>query len=245
MTVNHGTAKKVYGWLESLHWKAFPARCALCGASGLTRLEICRGCRDDLPWQRRACERCGERLPGADGAAAPVCGRCRRRPPPFDRTRAAFGYEAPVSHLLRELKFRGRLANGRLLGELMAEALAAHPEPRPDLLVPVPLHPARQRRRGFNQAVELARPLAVRLGIPLGASLCRRVRNTAPQSELGARQRHGNVRRAFAVTAHAPSHVAIVDDVMTSASTVGALATVLRRSGARRIEIWVCARASG
>lgn len=245
MTVNHGMVFKVYGWLESLHWAAFPARCALCGAAGLTRREICRGCRDDLPWQQQACDRCGERLPGAGGPGAPVCGRCRRRPPPFDRTRAVFAYEAPVSHLLREFKFRGRLPNGRLLGDLMAGALAAHTGPLPDRVVPVPLHPARQRRRGFNQAMELARPVADRLGVPLAPSLCRRVRNTMPQSELGGSQRRGNVRRAFAVTAPAPPHVAIVDDVMTSTSTAAALATSLRRAGARRIEVWVCARASG
>jgi len=150
-----------------------------------------------------------------------------------------------VSHLIRELKFRGRLANARLLGDLMAGALAASAAPPPDLIVPVPLHPARQRRRGFNQAVELARPVSVRLGIPLAPSLCRRVRNTAPQSQLDGSYRRRNVRRAFAIAAASPPRVAIVDDVMTSASTVAALAAVLRRGGARRVEVWVCARASG
>lgn len=112
--------------------------------------EICPGCLRDLPWHRHACARCARSLPLGTSSPRPLCGRCQRRPPAFDQAVAAFTYEPPVSHLLRELKFHGRLAHARLLGELMADRLTQRFGPQPQLLLPVPLHPARQRRRGFN-----------------------------------------------------------------------------------------------
>jgi len=116
--------------------------------------------------------------------------------------------------------------------------------PRPDAIVPVPLHPSRLRRRGYDQALELAKPIARELGIPLLANALQRVRATAPQSELDAGARQRNLRRAFAVKdgAELPAHVALIDDVMTTGATLNAAAKVLRRAGVARVDAWVCAR---
>jgi len=229
----------VYNWLRPALSVLLPHHCRLCGASGQADRDLCRGCQRDLPYLETACERCGLAL-APD--SPPLCGRCLRRPPPFDRVIAPLRYAAPADTLIHEFKFRGRLASGRLLADLMADAL--HPQPRPQLLLPVPLHPRRLRERGFNQANELARQLGRRLGIPCDSKLLQRLRDTPAQHDLPAKQRRGNIRRAFALNGalHA-RHVAVIDDVMTTGHTVGEIARVLRRAGARRVEIWVAARA--
>ena len=113
----------------------------------------------------------------------------------------------------------------------------------PELLLPVPLHPKRLRERGFNQALEIARPLGRRFQIPVEARACRRIRATRPQSELALAERRGNLRGAFAVRgALTARHLAIVDDVVTTGATVSALARVLLRQGVQRVDVWAVAR---
>jgi ComF family protein len=148
-----------------------------------------------------------------------------------------------VDFLIKQLKFHGHLAVARLLGEWLGECLEKQNRPLPDCIIPVPLHPVRLRERGFNQALELARPIARHLGLAVQASALRRIRHTLPQSLIDAQVRHSNVRGAFIVD---PSlsvrHVAVVDDVITTGSTVGETARILRTAGVTEIEIWACAR---
>ena len=213
-----------------------PARCLVCGEGGHQGQDLCEACREALPFNRVACRRCALPL-----AAAGVCGACVRTPPPFAASRAAFVYSFPLDRLLPRLKFHGDLAAGRLLSQLMVEALA--PAPRPMALVPVPLHPSRLRQRGYDQALELARPLARALGVPLRADTLRRVRATAAQSELDAATRRHNVRGAFVARAgQLPGHVALVDDVMTTGATLAECAGALHRAGVERVDVWVAAR---
>lgn len=173
---------------------------------------------------------------------AQACGRCLRRPPPLERVIAACVYARPLDRLLPRFKFHGDLAAGRLLGQLMIQACSS--VPHPGALVPVPLHRARLRKRGYDQALELARPLARAFGLPLRADALLRCRPTAPQSELSALQRRRNVRQAFAVCPDRPlpAYVTLVDDVMTTGATLHAAATALRRAGVQRVDAWVCAR---
>jgi ComF family protein len=178
------------------------------------------------------------------GAAGLRCGRCQQHPPPFDQTTALYHYQPPLDFLLKRLKFSRDPGMGPLVASLLARALLPRPAPLPGLLVPMPLHPARQRERGYNQAVEIARPLARTLGIRLDHGLCRRVRRTEAQSLLGTTARRLNVRNAFAVTGPPTAyHVAIVDDVMTTGCTAGELARTLKAAGVKKIEVWVIARA--
>jgi ComF family protein len=155
---------------------------------------------------------------------------------------AACVYSAPLDGLLPRFKFHLDLAAGRLLAQLLTEACAD--APRPQALVPVPLHRARLRRRGYDQALELAKPLARALDLPLQSRLLQRVRPTVPQSELSAAARRRNLRDAFAVdvVAALPAHVVLVDDVMTTGATLHAAARALRRAGVARVDAWVCAR---
>lgn len=230
-------ALKVDGWLRKAVRSVFPPRCLLCGETGANGRDLCLACTAALPWNASACLRCALPLP-----TPATCGACLQKPPPMAETHAAFVYGFPLDRLVPRLKFHNDLAAGRLLSGLMAEALGALP--RPAALVPVPLHHARLGRRGYDQALELAAPLARRLRIPLLADTLQRTRATSPQSELDAVARQRNLRRAFAVRPHAslPDHVVLIDDVMTTGATLEAAAKTLLRAGASRVDAWVCAR---
>lgn len=151
-----------------------------------------------------------------------------------------------MDFLIRRLKFNGRLSHARLLSELFADALVERGSPWPDCIVPVPLHPLRLRERGFNQALELARTTAHCLQIPLLAKGLRRIRYTTPQTRLDTRARQTNPLGAFVLN-HSlrGSRIALIDDVMTTASTVSECARILRAGGAADIEVWIIARAGG
>lgn len=224
--------------LAALCGRLWPVHCPVCREPADPGRDLCPACLRDLPWNRCACLRCGLPLP----LPAPVCGHCLRHPPPLDETRAVFRYAPPLDRLLPRLKFHADLAAGRICAGWMAEALAD--APRPQALVPLPLHRVRLRGRGFDQTLELARPLARALALPLREDLLIRVRDTAPQSRLDAPARRRNLRGAFLVRGDRPppAHVALVDDVMTTGATLHAAAETLRRAGVARVDAWVCAR---
>ncbi len=220
----------------------FPPTCILCGAPGCGGRDLCAGCAADLPTNRDCCPRCALPL---DRPLPPgtVCGVCGRRPPPFDRCIAALRYETPIPALIGAAKFRGRLASARLLGQLLAEAVRVRGTALPEVLVPVPLHPARLSQRGYNQSLEIARATGHALGLPVDARCCQRVTATQPQTGLDEAARRRNIRGAFAARMPGPwARVAILDNVVTTGSTVAELSRVLLRAGAREIEVWAAAR---
>lgn len=203
-------------------------------------LDLCRGCREDLPRNRRACRICADLLP-----APGLCGHCQTHGSSLDQVVAPYLYQPPMDHLLTGLKFRGQLHHAPLLAELLIEELRHQVDPLPEALVPVPLHEQRIRQRGYNQALEIARPVARTLGIPLHWSLVRRRRATPPQSGLNEASRRRNVQDAFEYPHKEPipfSHVAILDDVMTTGSTVEVLARLLKHHGVSTVSAWICAR---
>ncbi|MCF6209422.1 MAG: ComF family protein [Gammaproteobacteria bacterium] len=214
----------------------------LCGERGASGLDLCHACRLDLPIIEAACARCAIPLPVAHQHGS-LCGQCQTEPPAFTHCLAPFAYHAPLDHLLKDLKFNRRLVLARTLGGLMAQWLEGRTDGLPERIIPVPLHPARLRERGFNQSLELARPIARRLKLPLDTHSCRRLRNTPPQAELPAEQRHNNLKGAFGVRQKLAGRVAIIDDVMTTGYTVQELARTLRDAGAAQVDVWVCARA--
>lgn len=219
----------VLGWL-------YPERCHVCGGRGGP---WCAPCRTVLPAVGRACGCCGVAITGGER-----CGACQRAPPPLAATVAPFRYAPPLDGLVHRFKYGGRLELARALGLLLAEHIEQRPAPLPELLVPVPLHRRRLRERGFNQSLELCRVLSRRLDIPYRRGGVLRNRATRSQAGLARRARAANVRGAFTVAAgFGAAHVAVVDDVITSGHTVGALARALRNAGARSIEAWALARA--
>jgi ComF family protein len=236
--VNPAAARAVDGRLRRWLGTAWPSRCLACGEPGADGRDLCRACAATLPWNRSACAACALPLP----MPAPACGTCLGRRRALASITAACVYARPLDRLLPRFKFHGDLAAGRLLSQLM---LADGRVPPPSaVLLPVPLHAARLRSRGYDQALELARPLARALALDLRVDVLRRRHATAAQSELDAAQRRRNVRGAFAVRADRPLpvHVVLVDDVMTTGATVQAAALALRRAGVARVDAWVCAR---
>ncbi|MBK9132305.1 MAG: ComF family protein [Gammaproteobacteria bacterium] len=228
----------VYGWPRSGGGSGW---CALCGQH-CDDLGLCPGCQADLPYQGPACRRCA--LPLAASAGG-LCGGCLIAPPPYDEVVAIFDYAEPVDIMIQRLKFDGRLIYARILGKIMAIELERRGARLPRMILPVPLHPDRLAARGFNQAVEIARPLVARYGIRLARTLCLRTRATAEQTGLDAVARRRNMRRAFSVTSSmAGADVVLLDDVMTTGSTLESLALAVRRAGAQRVAVWVCARAA-
>jgi ComF family protein len=155
---------------------------------------------------------------------------------------APFAYGAPLDRYIHALKYRGARTLGRALGLLLAERLRAEPL-RADAVVAVPLHPRRLRERGYNQAAEIARTLARRLGLPLLSSAAHRSADRTSQISLDARERYANTVNAFVATRPlAGLRLAIVDDVITTGATVNALAAALAAAGASHVEAWAVAR---
>ncbi|PIF09906.1 ComF family protein [Janthinobacterium sp. 13] len=220
-----------------------PAQCALCGM-GCPEV-LCSPCRAQYLTQGRPrCRQCANPLDDA----ARLCGRCVRQRPAYDATVTAFDYAAPVDQLLLQLKFGARLALAPLLAELLYVAIRQQQAwEAPQLLCPVPLGPARLAERGFNQALEVARPLARLLDVPLQPRLALRVRETRAQSGVAPQERQANLAHAFAIAPEHGAllqgcHVGIVDDVMSSGHTVHALAAACKSAGATRVSILVVAR---
>jgi ComF family protein len=225
--------------VRRLQFAVFPARCLLCGAQGHSDRDLCEGCAADLPRNRVCCARCALPLK----TAAALCGECIKREPPFAATFAPFEYAHPLDLLLVRLKFARNLAAGRVLAQLALDAFVESGISTPQAIVPVPLHRDRLRERGYNQALELARPFSDALGVPLSEILVRH-RATAAQSDLDAAARRRNVRGAFDVVGDdLPMHVALIDDVMTTGTTIRECARVLRGAGVERVDVWVLARA--
>jgi len=202
----------------------FPPKCCLCGFPGVSAdLDLCCFCLADLPWAH-------ECLP---------------------ETVVALRFAPPADDMIRQLKYHGVFANARVLGVLLAQVVDERALVLPRLLVPVPLHGARLRERGFNQALGLARYAGRMLGIPCAHAVVRRVRDTPSQTSLSLAERHRNIRGAFAVDGAralrrllAAGHVAIVDDVITTGSTITELKAVLLAAGVRKVEVWAVARAT-
>ena len=187
------------------------------------------------------------RAPGAVSNVIPRrCGSCQRRSPPFHYARAAVRYEDIAREAVHALKFGGRRALARPLGDLLAEMpLQELPGGPPHLVIPVPLHRRRERDRGFNQALLLARRLGHTWGIPVRSDVLVRTVSTPPQTELTATARRANVRGAFALRrpeAVVGRHVVLVDDILTTGSTVSACARCLRDAGAETIGVLTVAR---
>lgn len=216
--------------------------CYLCAAHTPLVNELCDDCIQELPVISHACRRCARPLTTTSDNL--LCGECITNAPAYDLLYAPLQYSFPVDLLITDLKFKQKLFTAKLLGKLLCQALITKHAAIPECVIPVPLHPKRIRQRGYNQAVELARVVCKELQIPMERRLCRRIRNTVPQSTLNADVRHSNVQNAFQISGKCHyRHVAIIDDVVTTGQTVEALTKVLRDNGVQIIQVWSVARA--
>lgn len=225
-----------------MNWSHFFRRtlprqsCWLCHAP--SDETVCRACTSNLPWsaELERCPCCATPTPGAG-----TCGKCLRTPPPQVSCHTLLSYQFPVNTLIGGLKFGQQLALAHWLAQ---QFWLGHPQLacQTDLLLPMPLHPNRLRQRGFNQAQLIAMELGRLYDLPVRTDLCERIKDTAQQAKLDLQERQRNVRAAFRCKERLDGlRVAILDDVITTGSTVASLGHTLLESGADNVSVWALA----
>ncbi|HKV29039.1 MAG TPA: ComF family protein [Candidatus Acidoferrales bacterium] len=230
--------------LEALTSVLFPAPCQICGhiLTNATLLPICNECLASLaPFRGLCCATCGRPFLSvvATDAAEPLCFACRRSTYAFDNARSYGEYNDQMSRAISLLKYEKLTRLGGWFAARLEERVRAEPILfAADVAVPVPLHPARQRERGYNQAELIARPLAKKLKLPLGAYLLVRTKPRPPRLLLSRRERWQTVRGAYELRKGARVdnlRVLLIDDVFTTGATLDACARALKRAGAKSV----------
>lgn len=225
--------------------RVFPGSCCLCDGPGFTGLDLCEVCIDGLPLNSVCCSRCAAPVAQRTTNRMIVCGSCLHEEPQITRTIAPYIFGFPVDHIVRSLKFNNEEKYARLAGELLAQRVHDARDSKPECLIPVPLHRQRYLDRGFNQAELVAKYCGARLSLPIIRNRLIRCRNTPAQTGLGRRLRHKNLRGAFQIVSGTvlPRHIALIDDVITTGSTVREISAVLLSAGVERVDAWAFARA--
>lgn len=248
MHLNPVSPSPVRDWLDAGLNFLFPAVCQLCGDARATAAEgyVCPSCWQNVrfiapPW----CDRCGLPYPG-DITTAFECANCRDLDLHFRWARASVVANNFLRGVIHRYKYNRELWLEPFLADLLVrQAAPALREEKLAGIVPVPLHPVKQREREFNQAERLARPLAECLGIPVRTDLVKRIQPTRTQTQLDKHARADNVRHAFAPVdpqSLQGERLLVIDDVLTTGATTSALARVLRENGAGEILVWTLAR---
>ena len=234
--------KMVYQVIERIQRGLLTPVCICCGLAGTNSSDLCNACQSDLQLNYHYCQRCAIALQVDE---ITWCGACLRLPPRYDASFCAFKYGYPIDEFIRRLKYGHSLSHAAVLGQLLADYLRQHRRGvLPECFVPVPLSTTRYRDRGFNQAIELGRVIEKSLGVQMQTDLLQRVRHTTEQAGLSRRERRKNLRNAFVVAdSRVPQSVAVLDDVVTTGSTVNEIARTLKRAGVQQIEVWAVARA--
>ena len=229
----------------------FPSRCILCHKTVADpafqqHIELCADCYRSQPFNLSCCARCA--LPLApDVTNNTLCGRCIRQLPAFDYACSLFRYEDDIIRLVHQLKFSEKISYARSIGEMFlseGKVIDMFKAEQPECLLPVPLHSSRLRQRGFNQAIEISRVLAKKLGLPIESNAVVRQRSTRAQSGLTAKLRGKNIKGAFSIAGKINyRRVLIIDDVVTTGSTANELARVLKKNKVERVGVLSIARA--
>lgn len=219
----------------------FKQKCLLCDADivGLqpNTHAACRACLNDLPWHpKTSCPQCGLSSSGT-GLNRTVCGSCISSPPDFDATISVFLYDFPIDAMMLRYKYGNMLSLCAFFGQMLSDKVTTNSV---DLIIPMPMHPARIKERGFNQALEIAKVLGKE---KLDYKSAERQKLTPPQASLPLKARVKNIKGAFKVNADLTGkRIAIVDDVMTTGASLNELAKTLKKAGASHVECWVIAR---
>lgn len=240
-SLKHSMLQRLKTGLASL----LPSSCPLCGTSGNDLL--CPDCQLQFFNRKQArCQQCA--IPLQEHDAQLICGACLSQTPSFDFTVAVCDYSPPIDQLVLALKFGHTLALADLFANLLRDTLLQDPNRQlAELLCPVPLGALRLQERGYNQSLEIAKPLSAHLGVALAPRMLSRSRETVQQSSLHPDARQQNVHKAFAFNAHfidsvKGKHVGVIDDVMTTGTTLNEIAKLLKRFGAAQVSNYVFAR---
>lgn len=219
------------------------SHCYLCSARTENHIALCHRCVEDISWNTSACSVCA--APLAEISARKICAICLKKDPFFHSSTIPLIYNYPIKNLIKLLKYKEKIFLSTFFSSILAQEIKTNNTDFPDAILAVPLHSLRYRKRGFNQSELIANDLQKQLGIPTISKICQRVINTSSQTGLALVSRKKNVRNAFSCKT-LPSHVkhiAILDDVVTTGSTVNELARCLTLVGAEKIDVWACARA--
>jgi ComF family protein len=224
-----------------------PPSCLLCEQLLSDEQRLSSFCNDclvkALPLSSAHCSRCAQPFPNA--TSEHLCATCLKKPPPFSKVYAAALYKGSIKTAIQRLKYHDQLILAKPLGRRLNQSMLSNAlNFIPDRVVPVPLHPERLRQRGYNQALEIARPIARQLSVKLAPSLLQRVRKTPPQQGLSAAERRVNLRNAFELTTRAENlRVLLIDDVMTTGETARECSRTLLAGGITEVQVAVVGRA--
>lgn len=214
--------------------------CLLCASHEGGKLGLCEPCLQDLPWHTAPqCPQCGLISDGS------ICGHCLNMLPSFDATTALLTYDYPADGLLQHYKYKETLHLANTFATLFVDKKLSNnaANSKVDTIIPMPMHPARLKERGFNQALEIARLISNHMQIRLDYQSCQRTKYTPPQASLPLKERIKNIKGAFSCQQRLHGlNIAIVDDVMTTGASLNELAKTLKQAGAAHVECWVIAR---
>lgn len=213
----------------------FQQNCFLCSAKVSGEISICQGCLTELPLAPSpCCLQCGA------SANNQICGHCLTSKPYYDDTHALFSYAYPIDAVIQHYKYHNALYLSHTLATLLQEVMV---DADIDTIIPMPLHPSRIKERGFNQSLEIAKVIAKNRNINLDNVSCTRIKDTPPQASLTPKDRVKNMKGAFdCKTSFTDTHIALIDDVMTTGSSLNELAKTLKAAGASKISCYVVAR---
>ena len=217
----------------------FKSSCLLCASPQANNHGLCSPCLNELPWHpTSSCPQCGLSSSGQ------LCGSCISAPPDFDATQSVFLYQYPIDKMMQRYKYGNMLNISHTFGQLLADKSSFEAI---DLIIPMPMHPARLKERGFNQALEIAKVLTKNCKDKLDYKSVERQTLTPPQASLPLKERVKNIKGAFKVNAEITEkftgkRIAIVDDVMTTGASLNELAKTLKKAGASHVTCWVIAR---
>ena len=224
---------------HAINW-LLPQYCLCCRQPTGHCLMLCQGCYNDLPWNQPQCHQCALPLPDMHSS---TCGRCLLELTHYDTVIAPLRYQSPISNIISQFKFSSLISHRHLLSHLLLPHLNLSDTHPIQALIPVPMHPTRLRQRGYNQAYLLACALSTLTHIQVDDTLLRKTKLTTPQRQLNAKKRTQTIKNTFEVRPNNYRTVALIDDVMTTGSTINEASRQLKRSGIDTVDAWVIARA--
>ncbi len=216
-----------------------PTLCHWCQCT-LTSEEhfLCRSCHEHLPYSQHGCQRCATPLPEHQN----LCGQCLKSPPAIDALVTRFDYQYPINHWLTQFKFNKAIALANWLGDELTKAVCLQ-QNSVDAVIAIPLHDSRIRQRGYNQSRLIALRVAHNLSLPLIADAIIRHKPTDAQSGLSLKERQKNIKQAFSVVKELPAHIALIDDVFTTGSTLNEVAFLAKQNHCLNVYGWTVAHA--
>jgi len=222
-----------------------PRHCLFCLQKTQNAFDLCAACIADLSINNHCCQRCALPLEHDSGQMIYMCGHCLSHRYYYDQVISPFGYVDDMAYLIKKLKYHQKIHYADLLAKLfIAQVKTMHNFQLPQIIMPIPMHQQRLKHRGYNQALELARIFSSYYQLPLNFSALIRSRYTHFQAEMSGSKRQQNVKNAFIIKKEIQyTHIALIDDVMTTGSTVNEVAKVLKQVGVKKVDIWTIARA--